>query len=403
MNLYRNQMLNKQWLTCAFVCLISALSCTIVFAADSATESKAKLNNLADTVKTQQAELKAAKMSRKELLTLQEESAKAATKISQTLLSLESDVATQSEKLANLTSAQEKTTEEQAQQMAVLVTQLRAIQRQAQPNYLQALLSQEDPADVARGLTYYRYFHEARAKQMAHISEKLALLTTEKQSVVIEQAHYQSLLEMQQEKQEKLAQHITERKITVAALDKKIASQDEALSILQSQQKKLENLVKQLNRKPPPKPEVKPEPIAKPTPEKPTPAAPKPNGKARQWPLEGKVLARYGSKRNTSKLKWQGIMIGAKTGQKVSAAAAGRVVFADWMRGFGSLLIIEHSNNYMTLYGNNQALLRKVGDKVAVGDLLAYSGNDGIRPYAGLYFEVRRKGEPIDPVRWLKK
>ena len=95
-------------------------------------------------------------------------------------------------------------------------------------------------------------------------------------------------------------------------------------------------------------------------------------------------------------------MISAKVGQKVSAAAGGRVVFADWMRGFGSLLILDHGNNYMTLYGNNQALLRKAGDKVAVGDLLAYSGNDGIRPYAGLYFEVRKKGEPIDPVRWLK-
>ncbi len=393
------------WAAMAFV---GAIYCVAAPAADSVADSKAKLSDLSATVKTQQAELKAAKMSQKALLALQEDAAKAETEISQVLLSLQGEVSAQAEKLAMLTAAQENTSKQQAKHMAVLVTQLRAIQRQAQPNYLQALLSQDDPAEVARGLTYYRYFHQARADQMADVSAKLAALTEQKRTVVIEQARYQTLFETQQEKQQQLAAHSTERGIAVAALDKKIASQDVALAALKTQQQTLEKVIKTLNRKPPPKPKppekVTPEKStsAKPTPEKPKPNPPKVNGKARQWPIEGKMLARYGSRRSSSKLKWQGIMIAAKTGQKVSAAAAGRVVFADWMRGFGSLLIVEHSNNYMTLYGNNQALLRKVGDKVAVGDLLAYSGNDGIRPYAGLYFEVRRKGKPIDPVRWLK-
>lgn len=379
--------------------LISGFLSVAAIAVDTTAE-KVKLEDISNTLKAQQAALKAAKMSRKELLALQESSAKAETEISQALLSVKAAVATQAEKLANLTTQEQEASENQAQHMAVLVTQLRAIQRQAQPNYLQALLSQDDPTEVARGLTYYRYFHQARAEQMTDISEKLAALTAQKQEVVVEHARYQDLFISQQEKQRALAVHNAERQAAVAVLDKTIASQDSALSALQTQQKKLQELVKALNKKPLPKPKpaVATKPTPKPAPSKPATA----NAKGRQWPLKGKTLARYGSRRSSSKLKWRGMMIGAKMGQQVSAAASGHVVFADWMRGFGSLLIIDHGNNYMTLYGNNQALLRKVGDKVAVGDLLAYSGNDGIRPYAGLYFEVRKKGEPIDPVSWLK-
>jgi septal ring factor EnvC (AmiA/AmiB activator) len=121
------------------------------------------------------------------------------------------------------------------------------------------------------------------------------------------------------------------------------------------------------------------------------------------WPIKGKVIARYGSSRKLGQLTWQGIMIKSAIGKEIRSAAAGRVVFSDWLRGFGLLLIIDHGDKYMTLYGNNQSLLKEVGDTVDAGELVALSGEQGVKQYAGLYFELRHQGNPTDPVKWLGK
>jgi septal ring factor EnvC (AmiA/AmiB activator) len=121
------------------------------------------------------------------------------------------------------------------------------------------------------------------------------------------------------------------------------------------------------------------------------------------WPVKGIVTAHYGRSRQLGKLTWQGILIASSIGKEVHAAATGRVVFSDWLRGFGLLLIIDHGDKYMTLYGNNQSLLKQVGDTVDAGELIALSGNQGIKQYAGLYFELRHLGNPTDPVKWLGK
>jgi septal ring factor EnvC (AmiA/AmiB activator) len=121
------------------------------------------------------------------------------------------------------------------------------------------------------------------------------------------------------------------------------------------------------------------------------------------WPVNGKVTARYGSKRNIGTLKWQGIVIDAKAGKDVKATAAGEVVFADWLRGFGLLMIVDHGEEYMTLYGNNESLFKQAGDHVEMGEIIAQSGEQGIRGISGLYFELRHKGNPTNPLNWLKK
>jgi septal ring factor EnvC (AmiA/AmiB activator) len=117
--------------------------------------------------------------------------------------------------------------------------------------------------------------------------------------------------------------------------------------------------------------------------------------------VQGKLLASYGSPRNLGKLKWQGIVIDSPTGNDVKATAAGRVVFADWLRGFGLLIIIDHGEQYMTLYGNNDALLKQAGETVQPGEIIAQSGEQGIRGLSGLYFEIRHRGNPTNPMKWL--
>jgi septal ring factor EnvC (AmiA/AmiB activator) len=117
-------------------------------------------------------------------------------------------------------------------------------------------------------------------------------------------------------------------------------------------------------------------------------------------PLRGELIARFGSKRGDGP-PWKGLYIRAPEGTEVKAVAGGRVVFADWLRGFGNLIIIDHGSQYMTIYGNNQAVLKHTGDLVKMGDVIASAGNSGGNEQSGLYFEMRHQGRPFDPLAWV--
>jgi septal ring factor EnvC (AmiA/AmiB activator) len=122
-------------------------------------------------------------------------------------------------------------------------------------------------------------------------------------------------------------------------------------------------------------------------------------------PVEGTVTARFGTARRgedgATGPNWKGIFIRAEAGAEVRAVGSGRVVFSDWLRGFGNLLVIDHGDGFLSVYGNNEALLRNVGDPVAVGDIVALVGNTGRNEYPGLYFELRFEGRPFDPLTWV--
>ena len=119
-------------------------------------------------------------------------------------------------------------------------------------------------------------------------------------------------------------------------------------------------------------------------------------------PVRGELGNRFGSQRSDGGLTWKGLFIAARTGEEVRAIAAGRVVFADWLRGFGNLLIIDHGGAYMSLYGNNETLYKRVGEVIQGGDAVAAVGNSGGNPDSGLYFELRHQGKPLDPLTWVK-
>lgn len=125
------------------------------------------------------------------------------------------------------------------------------------------------------------------------------------------------------------------------------------------------------------------------------------NGSLR-WPVQGPILIAYGSPR-TAELKWKGTLIGASEGTQVKAVAPGQVVYADWLDGFGMLLVIDHGKGYMSLYGHNQSLLRQVGQSVEQGEPVALVGDSGGQERPGLYFEIRYQGEAINPSKWLAR
>jgi septal ring factor EnvC (AmiA/AmiB activator) len=117
-------------------------------------------------------------------------------------------------------------------------------------------------------------------------------------------------------------------------------------------------------------------------------------------PVHGDLTARFGANRGDGP-SWKGLFIRAPEGAEVKAVAAGRVVFAEWLRGFGNLIIVDHGSQYMSIYGNNQSLLRRAGDAVRAGDVIASAGNSGGNEQSGLYFEMRHQGRAFDPLGWV--
>ena len=120
-------------------------------------------------------------------------------------------------------------------------------------------------------------------------------------------------------------------------------------------------------------------------------------------PVKGDISNKFGETRPDSTVLWKGLFIKSAGGQPVKVVAAGRVVFADWLRGFGNLIIVDHGNAYMSLYGDNETLYKQVGDELKGGDIIATVGNSGGNSDSGLYFELRHESHPLDPMKWLAK
>jgi septal ring factor EnvC (AmiA/AmiB activator) len=118
-------------------------------------------------------------------------------------------------------------------------------------------------------------------------------------------------------------------------------------------------------------------------------------------PVRGDIAGRFGSARAEGGTNWKGVFIRAAEGAEVKAIAAGAVVFSDWLRGFGNLLIVDHGDDFLSIYGNNESLLAAVGSNVTAGQSVATVGNSGGNPESGLYFELRHRGQPFDPLKWV--
>ena len=315
--------------------------------------------------------------------------------ISRELNQIKQSIAVKDDELLNLQQQLGVTQKQQTKQLEALNQQIRSAFMNAQPSYLKILLSEQSPERVSRSNTYYRYFHTARQQQLETLHTTLQNLTEQEKAVYAVKRNLDELEQQQLSQQEAFKQQTVERERTLAALNKKISGQDAQLAALKEEEKNLQSLLDSLAKKaakrPPPSKTVKPSERFSSL-----------SGKL-QWPLSGKILASYGSQRNLDKLSWKGILIASEKGTSVKASAEGRVVFADWMKGFGLLIIIDHGEQFMTLYGNNDSLLKNTGDTVSAGEVIAQSGDQGVRQTAGLYFEVRHKGSPTTPMHWLGK
>ncbi|PVZ68133.1 murein hydrolase activator EnvC family protein [Pelagibaculum spongiae] len=277
-----------------------------------------------------------------------------------------------------------------SQQKQQLAQQLESAWQNGSQEQLKLMLNQQDPQKVGRMLVWYDYFNKARVKAIADLQQSQKKLKQTETLLAEKQLNLRQLRQQQSSDKQQLDQQAKQRKTLLAKLNKQLKSQKSHLSQKQTDQKALQKLIdtlqiswhelnQQINKKP----------------------FRKLKGKMK-WPVSGNRLNNYNSWREKGQLRWKGIRIAANAGRNVRAISHGRVVFADWLRGFGLLLILDHGDGYMTLYGYNQSLNKEVGDWVNARDVLATVGQSGGQKRNALYFEMRKNGKPFNPVGWVR-
>jgi len=276
------------------------------------------------------------------------------------------------------------------QQTEIIKQLIRAAYMEGSQSMLKLVLNQEDPAEAARMLYYHRLINEHRLAQVQDYERTLTNL--ENTELEIQNSNNKLITE-----NEKLALQLQEmemqrqaRQQALATLEASIAERDAELQKLQADREALELLLEEVQRAM----------EAIPLPGSQQPFAQRQAGLP--WPGSGSLLSRFGDRYGNGELQRQGITLDAETGDPVRAVHGGRVVFANWLRGSGHLMILDHGDGYLSLYGYNETLTQQQGDWVNAGEVIATAGNSGGQRQSGIYFEIRYNGRPVDPLAWLE-
>jgi septal ring factor EnvC (AmiA/AmiB activator) len=269
---------------------------------------------------------------------------------------------------------------------------------------LKLLLSGDNPNRIARSLTYYEYVFQAQTALIRGLQDRMARIATLEQRARDANAELADLERQAQAERAKLVATAAERRKVLASVARQISGQRREIETFQRDEKRLSRLVDELAKALRSVPPARGFSSGSRNERVPVAGVPGQFSRAKgelHLPVRGELAGRFGAPRQGSALTWKGVLILAPEGEEVRAVASGRVVFADWMRGFGNLLILDHGENYLTIYGYNEAVLKKVGDPVHAGDVIATVGASGGAGTSGLYFEMRHEGKPFDPLTWV--
>ncbi|HEY6131038.1 MAG TPA: peptidoglycan DD-metalloendopeptidase family protein [Halioglobus sp.] len=277
------------------------------------------------------------------------------------------------------------------QQQARIALELKTAWQIGRQGQLKILLNQENPHTVARSLGYYRYFFRARNTLLEQYRKTLRELEELQQRIDATLAELENRGQTLEKQQADLTAAQASRKLAMTKLNDSISSKSAQLKQKEQDRKQLEDLLRA---------------IEKAIIDLQVPANYATFKSARgqmPWPVDGKPSNHFDHPRNEGKMRWQGVTIPAKEGTTVKAIHHGRVVYADWLRGSGLLLIIDHGDGYMSLYAHNASLMKEVGEWVTAGTPVSTVGNTGGEDQAALYFEIRQNGKPTNPSNWCKK
>lgn len=373
----------------ALLCLLLGGASLSAGAADDEADYQRKLEALQKTIEKLKSELNQVKTERGKL---QQDLEKSETEIN----SLENKVKTLNQKIKNqdaelqsMRRRQHELDRQSQVQKQQIAAQVRSAYQNGPQSFLKILLNQQSPERLSRLNTYHDYLLKARNKKL---SQYLATIDELQSLTPRIQASRDTLLRQKQQlslRQRQLQDEQKKRTSTLQKLARIIADKDARLAVEQENQARLTALLEEMTA---------------------TLGRAQPGGRQftalrgkLPWPTSGKIRHSYGSARVGNQLAWEGLVIEAQAGAPVIAIHSGVVIFADYLRGHGLLLIVDHGEGYMSLYAHNQTLLKRAGDRVQGGEVIARVGNSGGQNYSGLYFEIRHQGRPTNPQPWLAR
>ena len=349
-----------------------------------------ELESIRTQIKSVQTNISTAQKNIDEFLADIETNEKSISDISLNIEDLENQISGQVYKLQQLQNESAEQENILFNERTLLANQVRTAFKTGRHDFLKMLLNQENPDMVGRMMAYHDYYNKARSERISEIQITLNNLNQIELAINDESRELERLRFEKLDELEDLSSFMSERKSSITELNHYISEQDRQLVSLQRDEEELRELIDNLKNRQdvvelyenlPPFSSLK--------------------GKL-NWPVKGKLITRFGSQKRKGKLTWNGVRISADTGNDVHAVSAGKVIFADWFRNLGLLMIIDHGNGFMSLYGHNERLLKKADDFVSTDEIIAKVGNTGGQTESALYFEIRQQGSPQNPGLWFK-
>ena len=313
-------------------------------------------------------------------------------KVRRTIKKLNRDISNNKKKLKTLKKKHSQLQRKLQEQRQLLAKQIYSAYVSGNREQIKLILNQEDPAELSRLSTYFDYINEARTEQIKATQETMTKIIEVGQAIEEKNKHLLSLNQQHEVQRKALSSNKNTRQKVLDKIRTHLRQEDHKLSKLRRSEKDIQTLLSSLAELLADIPETPATQVAFST----------LKGKLK-WPTQGKAGNTFGAPRNVGDLKWHGLMLRAPAGRPVKAVASGRVAFADWLQGFGLLVIIDHDNGYLSLYGHNQVLFKEVGDWVAQNENIAQVGDSGGLEQSALYFELRHNGKPINPRKWCVK
>jgi septal ring factor EnvC (AmiA/AmiB activator) len=378
--------LRATWLL-LFALLAPGLSIKAVAAPADAQATAAELQVTLDRLNALTEWLSDADKKRAQWMTSLQRQDKEIARVNQDVRALSKALDAIEKKLSELTERQTALKTEQLRQAKLIAEHVAAAYRLTGQDFLKQLLNQESPDEFQRMIRYHRIFSESRLAVLADYRATLVELTATNADLKAQREVQQNQQQALVDEQNNLSAERNQRAKLIAELDAEAETKSEEVARLEQDRTRLEELLAELRRR---------------SVELDGTAFVRAKGTL-PMPTTGKIRHAFGARRADGRLRWHGVDIAAPHGTPIAAVYRGRVIFSDWLRGFGLLTILDHGSGYMTLYGHADVLHKQVGDWVESGEVIAGAGNSGGKKGSGVYFEVRHKGEPQDPINWVAR
>ena len=371
-----------------FATLLLALLSLPAFAQADA-DQQARLQEIKQRIESLQEELNQVRSERDQLLKDLEDNEKDISELHKRVDKIKRDMRSRGEKLKELKKEQQQLEESRRSMQRRVEQEVAAAYRLGKQEQVKLLLNQQDPQHIARQLRYHQYFLQERSRVIDDYLATITSLDTVSSNIQRERDRLDSERQQLETRERQLVGAQRTRQSTLDKLAARLADKSGELKALNSDRARLQKLVDEVGRA-----------IAALV----SPQDDKPFAKQRgrmQWPVKGRRANAFGQRRANG-ITWKGITIRTNEGEPVRAIHRGRVVFSDYLRGQGMLMILDHGDGYMSLYAHNQSLTRSLGEWVERGDTIARVGNSGGLDYSGVYFEIRYRGKPQDPTAWCR-